>query len=43
MELEEFLEYSKMVLGVLGYKIFVPIVKKELKIETKSMMMKYYI
>ena len=24
-----------MVLGVLGYKIFVPIVKKELKIENK--------
>lgn len=34
-ELEDFVEYSKMVLGVLGYKIFVPIVKKELKIENK--------
>ena len=34
-ELEDFIEYSKMVLGVLGYKIFVPIVKKELKIENK--------
>ncbi|MDU5201171.1 GIY-YIG nuclease family protein [Finegoldia magna] len=28
-ELEDFVEYSKMVLGVLGYKIFVPIVKKD--------------
>jgi hypothetical protein len=27
-ELEDFIEYSKMVLGVLGYKIFVPIVDK---------------
>lgn len=26
-ELEDFVEYSKMVLGVLGYKIFVPLVK----------------
>lgn len=34
-ELEDFVEYSKMVLGVLGYKIFVPIVKKALKIENK--------
>lgn len=34
-ELEDFIEYSKMVLGVLGYKIFVSIVKKELKIENK--------
>ena len=32
-ELEDFIEYSKMVLGVLGYKIFVPIVKKEIKEE----------
>ena len=30
-ELEDFVEYSKMVLGVLGYKIFVPIVDKPLK------------
>lgn len=30
-ELEDFIEYSKMVLGVLGYKIFVPIVDKPLK------------
>ena len=28
-ELEDFIEYSKMVLGVLGYKIFVPIVDKD--------------
>lgn len=28
-ELEEFIEYSKMVLGVLGYKVFVPIIEKE--------------
>ena len=34
-ELEDFIDYSKMVLGVLGYKIFVPIVDKELKIEDK--------
>ena len=26
-ELEEYVEYSKMVLGVLGYKIFVPLIK----------------
>lgn len=30
-ELEDFVEYSKMVLGVLGYKIFVPIVDKDTK------------
>ena len=30
-ELEDFIEYSKMVLGVLGYKIFVPIVDKDSK------------
>lgn len=29
-ELEEFIEYSKMVLGVLGYKVFVPLVKSTL-------------
>lgn len=34
-ELEDFIDYSKMVLGVLGYKIFVPIINKELKIEDK--------
>lgn len=28
-ELEDFIEYSKMVLGVLGYKIFVPLIDKE--------------
>lgn len=26
-ELEDFVEYSKMVLGVLGYKVFVPLIK----------------
>lgn len=26
-ELDDFIEYSKMVLGVLGYKVFVPLVK----------------
>jgi hypothetical protein len=37
-ELEDFIEYSKMVLGVLGYKIFVPILKKniESKIEKQE-------
>lgn len=35
-ELEDFIEYSKMVLGVLGYKIFVPMVKNEFKIEDKN-------
>ena len=30
-ELEDFIDYSKMVLGVLGYKIFVPIVEKDAK------------
>ena len=28
-ELEDFIEYSKMVLGVLGYKIFVPLIDKK--------------
>lgn len=28
-ELQDFIEYSKMVLGVLGYKIFVPLVDKD--------------
>lgn len=28
-ELEDFVEYSKIVLGVLGYKIFVPLIKSE--------------
>ena len=28
-ELEDFIEYSKMVLGVLGYKIFVPLIDKD--------------
>ena len=28
-ELEDFIEYSKMILGVLGYKIFVPLIKKQ--------------
>lgn len=35
-ELEDFIEYSKMVLGVLGYKIFVPMVKNEFKKEDKN-------
>lgn len=30
-ELEDFIEYSKMVLGVLGYKIFVPLIEKSSK------------
>ena len=30
-ELEDFVEYSKMVLGVLDYKVFVPIVDKDIK------------
>ena len=28
-ELEEYVEYSKMVLGVLGYKVFVPLIKSD--------------
>ncbi len=28
-ELEDFVEYSKMVLGVLGYKVFVPLLQKD--------------
>lgn len=35
-ELEDFIEYSKMVLGVLGYKIFVPIVETREKINTSN-------
>nr|WP_298055170.1 GIY-YIG nuclease family protein [uncultured Lachnoanaerobaculum sp.] len=30
-ELEDFVEYSKMVLGVLGYKIFVPLISTDLR------------
>lgn len=30
-ELEDFIEYSKMVLSVLGYKLFVPLVKPNIK------------
>lgn len=30
-ELEDFIEYSKMVLGVLGYKVFVPIIDAKLR------------
>lgn len=29
LELEDFIEYSKMILGILGYKIFVPLIKRE--------------
>ncbi|MDU5913519.1 MAG: GIY-YIG nuclease family protein [Anaerococcus vaginalis] len=35
-ELEDFIEYSKMVLGVLGYKIFVPIVETSEKFNTSN-------
>lgn len=35
-ELEDFIDYSKMVLGVLGYKIFVPIIVEDIKVENKS-------
>lgn len=30
-ELEEFIEYSKIVLGVLGYKVFIPKIKKRIE------------
>ncbi|MCS4537184.1 MULTISPECIES: GIY-YIG nuclease family protein [unclassified Mycoplasma] len=30
-ELEDFVEYSKMALGVLGYKVFVPVVKQNIE------------
>ena len=29
LELEDFIEYSKIILGILGYKIFVPLIKRE--------------
>lgn len=29
LELEDFIDYSKMILGLLGYKIFVPLIKRE--------------
>ncbi|MBU4693919.1 GIY-YIG nuclease family protein [Mycoplasma zalophidermidis] len=42
-ELEDFIYYSKMVLGVLGYKVFVPLVKKAEEekpiIETQELML----
>ena len=35
-ELEEFIKYSKMVLGVLGYKVFIPILNTTEKIIEKN-------
>ena len=35
-ELEEFIEFSKMVLGVLGYKVFIPILNTTEKIIEKN-------
>lgn len=35
-ELEDFIEYSKMVLGVLGYKLFVPILDNKIKSNVKK-------
>ncbi|RRC93053.1 GIY-YIG nuclease family protein [Erysipelotrichaceae bacterium OH741_COT-311] len=35
-ELEDFVEYSKMVLGVLGYKIFVPLINNALTSTTEE-------
>lgn len=32
-ELEDFIEYSKMVLGVLGYKIFVPLIEDKTQLD----------
>ena len=29
LELEDFIDYSKMILGLLGYKIFIPLIKRE--------------
>ena len=35
-ELEDFIDYSKMILGVLGYKIFVPLIKKQVEIQSNE-------
>lgn len=35
-ELEDFIEYSKLVLGVMGYKLFVPLIKAEPAITTSD-------
>ena len=35
-ELEDFIEYSKMILGVLGYKIFIPLIKKQMEIQSNE-------
>lgn len=35
-ELEDFVEYSKMVLGVLGYKVFVPLISKDICTENQG-------
>lgn len=42
-ELEEFIEYSKMVLGVLGYKVFIPLVKEKVEdvVEEKEELLLY--
>lgn len=43
-ELEEFIEYSKMVLGVLGYKVFLPILNTTEKIiEKNNKEVKFYL
>ena len=43
-ELEEFIQYSKMVLGVLGYKVFIPILNtKEKIIEKNQKESKFYL
>lgn len=44
-ELEDFIEYSKMVLGVLGYKVFVPIIDAKLRetLEEKTIEKQLYL
>ncbi len=41
LELEDFIEYSKIVLGILGYKIFVPLIKRESNNKEQEELMLY--
>ena len=41
LELEDFIEYSKIILGILGYKIFVPLIKRESNNKEQEELMLY--
>ena len=41
LELEDFIDYSKTILGLLGYKIFVPLIKRKLDNKDQEELMLY--